>query len=152
VTPIPSKPRVLILCTGNSCRSQMAEGFCRALHSAKLDTCSAGTNPAPHIDPRAVKAMAEVGIDIAHHQSKHLDNFRAQDFALVVTVCDAAHESCPTFPGAKTIHHSFEDPPRLAAAARTDDQAMPHYRQVRDQIKAFITTLPDLIPPSAPVR
>ncbi len=138
------RPRVLFLCTGNSCRSQMAEGFARTMHP-DLDACSAGTQP-QGLNPLAVRAMAEVGIDIAHGTSKTPDACNPATIDLVVTVCDHAHETCPVFPSrAKVLHHSFDDPPRLASGAATDDDAMPHYRRVRDEIRAFIQTLPDTI-------
>jgi arsenate reductase (thioredoxin) len=138
--------RVLFLCTGNSCRSQMAEGFARSLLGDHFAAFSAGTRPSPHgIDPRAVAAMAELGIDISGGHSKSIDELPSVPFDLVVTVCDSAHENCPIFPGAvRVIHHSFDDPPRLAAHARNDAEAMPHYRRVRDEIKVFIATLPAL--------
>ena len=146
-----SKRKVLFLCTGNSCRSQMAEGWARALKSAELDACSAGTSP-HGLNPLAVRAMAEAGVDISHHTSK-----RPQDigvaFDVVVTVCDSAHESCPVWPGARIVHVGFDDPPRLAAGSRSDEEALPHYRRVRDEIRAFIQTLPGAlqhIMPSAP--
>lgn len=133
--------RVLFLCTGNSCRSQMAEGFARALRSDVVEAYSAGTDP-HGMNARAIRAMAEVGIDLSTHHSKHVDSLRDVAFDVVVTVCDSAHEACPVFPGARVVHVGFDDPPRLARDARTDDEAMPHYRRVRDQIRAFIETLP----------
>jgi ACR3 family arsenite transporter len=136
-------PRVLFLCTGNSCRSQMAEGFARARWAGRIDAFSAGT--LPHgLNPLAVRAMAEVGVDISGHHSK-LPEEVGGAFDLVVTVCGAAHEHCPVLPGARVEHVGFEDPPRLAAGSRNDDEAMPHYRRVRDEIRMFIERLPQVV-------
>lgn len=136
------KLRVLFLCTGNSCRSQMAEGWARALKSDCVEAFSAGTQP-QGLNPLAVRVMAEAGVDIAGHQSKSLESLAAQRFDYVVTVCDSAHESCPTAPGfGEIVHVGFDDPPRLARGAATDDEAMPHYRRVRDEIRAFVAGLP----------
>lgn len=132
--------RVLFLCTGNSCRSQMAEGWARALKADVIDAYSAGT--APHgVNPLAVRAMREAGVDISSHTSKRPEQIGVL-FDVVVTVCDAAHESCPMLPGARIVHVGFDDPPRLAKNATSEDEAMTHYRRVRDEIKAFIQTLP----------
>lgn len=134
------RPRILFLCTGNSCRSQMAEGWAKALKGDVLEAHSAGTKP-HGLNPLAVKAMAEVGVDISGHASKRPEEIGV-GFDLVVTVCDSAHESCPVLPGARVVHRGFDDPPRLAAGAASEDEAMPHYRRVRDEIRAFIETLP----------
>lgn len=135
--------RVLFLCTGNSCRSQMAEGWARALKADVIDAYSAGT--APHgVNPLAVRAMREAGVDISSHTSKRPEQIGVP-FDVVVTVCDAAHESCPVLPGARIVHVGFDDPPRLAKNAASEDEAMTHYRRVRDEIKAFIQTLPQAI-------
>jgi len=143
VAPADRNLRILFLCTGNSCRSQMAEGWARALKPGTIETYSAGTSP-HGLNPLAVRAMAEAGIDISTHQSKHADSLRTIPLDFVITVCDSAHESCPIFPGhARVMHRGFDDPPRLAAAARTDEEAMPHYRRVRDEIRRFIETLPE---------
>jgi arsenate reductase len=139
VPPAERRRRILFLCTGNSCRSQMAEGWARALHGDRLEVHSAGTHP-HGLNPLAVRAMAEAGVDIAGHASKRPEEIGGS-FDLVVTVCGSAHESCPIFPGARTVHVGFDDPPRLAAGARGDDEAMPHYRRVRDEIRAFIERL-----------
>ena len=149
----PSRPRVLFLCTGNSCRSQMAEGWAHHLHGAHIDACSAGT--APHgLNPLAVRAMLEAGVDIASHTSKLVEACAPETLDLVVTVCGHAHENCPVFlstnPRTRIVHHGFDDPPKLAADAASDDEAMPHYRRVRDEIMAFIKTLPDLLVHAAP--
>jgi ACR3 family arsenite transporter len=132
--------RVLFLCTGNSCRSQMAEGWARALMSDRIDAHSAGTRP-HGLNPLAVRAMAEAGVDISGHRSKRPEEI-GSDFDVVFTVCDAAHESCPVMPGARIVHVGFDDPPRLAAGAATDEDAMVHYRRVRDEIRAFVERLP----------
>ena len=134
------RPRILFLCTGNSCRSQMAEGWAKALKGDVIEAHSAGTKP-HGLNPLAVRAMAEAGVDISGHASKRPEEIGV-GFDLVVTVCDSAHESCPVLPGAKVVHRGFDDPPRLAAGAASDDEAMPHYRRVRDEIRAFIETLP----------
>jgi arsenate reductase len=137
-----AKLKILFLCTGNSCRSQMAEGWARKLRGDAIDAWSAGT--AKHgLNPLAVKAMAEAGVDISGHRSKILAEVLDVSFDYVVTVCANAHETCPLFPGkAKVIHVGFDDPPRLAAGAKSEAEALPHYRRVRDEIRAFIETLP----------
>lgn len=134
---------VLFLCTGNSCRSQMAEGWARTLHPQTLAAFSAGTRPQT-LNPLAVRAMAEAGVDISLQRSKHLDELAHVNFDFVITVCDAANEACPVFPGdARRLHVSFDDPPKLAANAPSDEAALPHYRRVRDEIRAFIASLPE---------
>ncbi len=136
------KLRVLFLCTGNSCRSQMAEGWARALKGDQIDAFSAGIET-HGLNPRAVKVMAEAGVDISGHKSKPVTDLSTQDFDFVVTVCDHAHESCPLFPGkTKVVHVGFDDPPRLAKNAKSEEEALAHYRRVRDEIKAFVETLP----------
>ncbi len=136
------KLRVLFLCTGNSCRSQMAEGWARALKGDQIDAFSAGIET-HGLNPRAVKVMAEAGVDISGQRSKTVADLSTQDFDFVVTVCDHAHESCPLFPGkTKVVHVGFDDPPRLAKNAKTEEEALSHYRRVRDEIKAFVETLP----------
>lgn len=137
--------KVLFLCTGNSCRSQMAEGFARALHDDRLEPYSAGTAPG-RVDPRAVQVMREAGIDLSGHRSKHLDDVSGVAFDWVCTVCDRANESCPVFPGrVRRLHAGFDDPPRLAADATTEEQALSHYRRVRDEIRAFVEALPGVL-------
>lgn len=139
------RPRILFLCTGNSCRSQMAEGWARRLIGDRFDICSAGIR-AHGLNRIAVQVMADAGVDISAHRSKTIDRLGNLDFDFVVTVCDNAHESCPVFPGAaKKIHQSFDDPPRLAEGAHSDDEAMGHYVRVRDEIRDFIGVLPDLL-------
>jgi thioredoxin type arsenate reductase len=137
------KLRVMFLCTGNSCRSQMAEGWARALKPREIEAYSAGTDP-HGLNPLAVRAMREAGVDISGHSSKRPDEIGVP-FDVVVTVCDSAHEACPVFAGARTVHVGFDDPPRLAKGAASDDEAMPHYRRVRDEIRAFIERLPAAI-------
>lgn len=139
-------PRVLFLCTGNSCRSQMAEGWAHHLLECRVEACSAGTDP-QGLNPLAVRAMAEAGVDISGHWSKSIAQCEPDTLDLVVTVCDHAHEHCPLFTGEiRVIHRGFEDPPRLAANARNDEEALPHYRRVRDEIRAFVESIPGLFP------
>jgi arsenate reductase len=119
----------------------MAEGWARALRAESIEPYSAGTKP-HGLNPLAIRAMAEAGIDISRHTSKRPEDIGVP-FDFVITVCDSAHESCPIFPAAtRILHVGFDDPPRLAASATTDDEAMPHYRRVRDEIRAFIESLP----------
>jgi arsenate reductase len=140
-----AKSRILFLCTGNSCRSQMAEGWCRALRSDKYEAYSAGTS-AKGLNPKAVKVMAEAGVDISGHRSKTVHELLTGGavFDLVVTVCGNAHEHCPVFPGRRTriVHVGFDDPPELEKSAASEEEALGHYRRVRDEIKAFIEGLP----------
>jgi arsenate reductase len=136
------KLKILFLCTGNSCRSQMAEGWTRALKNDLFEAYSAGIEPRA-LDPNAVKVMAEVGVDISSHRSKHLDELKDIDFDYVITVCDNAHESCPMFQGkTKVVHVGFDDPPRLAKQAKTEEDALDIYRRVCNEIKAFVEELP----------
>ena len=138
-----AKLKVLFLCTGNSCRGQMAEGWTRHLKGDVIEPYSAGIAP-KGLDPLAVKAMAEAGVDIAAHRAKHVNELKAIEFDFVVTVCDHAHESCPLFPGkTKVVHVGFDDPPRLARKAKTEEDALAHYRRVRDQIRDFVAALPE---------
>lgn len=126
-----NKERVLILCTGNSARSQMAEGILRHVAAGRFDVYSAGTI-ASFVRPQAIAAMAEIGIDISGHRSKCLDEFHDTAFDYVITVCDNANETCPVFPGpAKRIHWSFDDP---AEAVGSDEQQLAMFRRVRDEI------------------
>jgi len=127
------KPKILILCTGNSCRSHMAEGILRAAASDLFEVHSAGSNPAGYVHPKAIQAMQELGIDISEHHSKSLEEFIEADIHTVITVCDNANEACPTFPGlADRFHWSFEDP---AHAEGTEDEVFQVFRMIRDQIK-----------------
>ena len=126
------KSRVLILCTGNSARSQMAEGLLRDMAGDRFEVESAGVAPS-FVRPEAIKAMREIGIDISDHRSKSIDEFRGQSFDYVITVCDNANEQCPFFPAeTKRIHWSFEDP---AAAVGDEESRLAVFRKVRDQIK-----------------
>jgi arsenate reductase len=138
---MPTRPRILFLCTGNSCRSQMAEGWTRHLHNNTIEALSAGTDP-HGLNPLAIRAMAESGIDISTHRSKHLSEFDPMILDLVITVCDSAHEACPVLPGVRILHVPFEDPPRLAREAKSEEEAMRHYRRIRDEIRDFVSTLP----------
>ena len=127
------KPRVLILCTGNSCRSHMAEGILRAAAGDILDVCSAGSNPAGYVHPQATAALAEIGIDISGHTSKHMNDFLRSDVETVITVCGNADQACPVFPGQVNRHHwPFDDP---AHAPGTDDEIAAEFRRVRDEIR-----------------
>ncbi len=136
------KIKLLYLCTGNSCRSQMAEGWTHALKSDVIEVYSAGLET-HGLNPNAVKVMAEVGVDISLQQSQHLDEFMDLDLDYVVTVCDHAHETCPLFPGtAKVIHYSFDDPPKLSSPDAPEAIKLDGFRRVRDEIKAFVETLP----------
>jgi arsenate reductase len=136
------KLKVLFLCTGNSCRSQMAEGWARKVRPDVIDAYSAGVEP-HGMYARAVKVMSEAGVDISGHHSKHVNELGDVQFDYVVTVCDHAHETCPIFAGkAKVVHVGFDDPPQLAKTAKTEEEALGHYRRVRDEIRAFIDTLP----------
>ncbi len=136
------KLRVLFLCTGNSCRSQMAEGWARELKGDVIEAYSAGVSP-HGVNRLAIQAMKEAGVDIDGQRSKYVDELREVPFDYVVTVCDDAHEACPVFPGkTKVVHVGFDDPPRLAKFARNEEEAMGHYRRVRDEIRGFVETLP----------
>ena len=135
--------KVLFLCTGNSCRSQMAEGWTRHLKADRIEAHSAGIET-HGLNPRAVAVMAEAGVDISAQRSQRVDEFADVDFDYVVTVCGHAHESCPVFPGRTTVRHvGFDDPPALAADCESEDEALAHYRRVRDEIRAYVETLPD---------
>jgi arsenate reductase len=140
-----AKLKILFLCTGNSCRSQMAEGWARHLKSDSIEPCSAGIET-HGLNPKAVQVMAEAGVDISGHKSKHIDEFKQVQFDYVVTVCGHANEHCPVFGGkTKTIHIGFDDPPRLSQDAKNEQEALDCYRRVRDEIKAFVKTLPESI-------
>jgi len=131
-----NKKRVLILCTGNSARSQMAEGLLRHDAGDAFEVESAGTKPGT-VRPEAIKAMQEVGIDIRSHRSKHLDEFEGQRFDYVITVCDNAKEACPVFPGTvKRLHKSFEDPPPFTVG--TNEERMAVFRKVRDELRTYL--------------
>lgn len=137
-----AKLRVLFLCTGNSCRSQMAEGWTRKLKGDSIEPYSAGIEP-HGMNALAVAVMKEAGVDIGGQRSKRVDELSGITFDYVVTVCDQANEACPLFPGrAKIVHTGFDDPPRLARDARSEAEALSHYRRVRDEIRAFVESLP----------
>jgi len=138
------KQNILFLCTGNSCRSQMAEGFCRAMHADKFEVYSAGIEK-HGMNERAMQVMAESGTDISAHYSKTLDDLD-QHYDIVITVCGHADESCPVFPGdTNVIHIGFDDPPKLAKDAASEEEALNHYRRVRDEIATTIASLPERI-------
>jgi len=146
MTPQAAKLKILFLCTGNSCRSQMAEGWCKALQGNFLEVWSAGVET-HGLNERAVEVMGEAGIDISGHHSKLVDDLLHIRFDYVVTVCDHARESCPVFPGpAFLLHRGFADPPALAKTARTDEEALASYRMVRDEIRDFVTNIQDHLP------
>ena len=136
-----NKPDILFLCTGNSCRSQMAEGWARHFHGEAFNFFSAGIET-HGLNPNAVKVMQEAGVDITNHQSKLLKSLEV-DFDLVITVCGHADDHCPAFPGkTKVSHVGFEDPPKLAKEAKTEEEGLQHYRRVRDEIKTFLQNFP----------
>jgi len=139
------KLNVLFLCTGNSCRSQMAEGWARALQGDVIEPYSAGIEK-HGLNPLAVRVMREAGVDISHQRSKTVGELGSAHFDLVVTVCGHADEHCPTLLGApRILHVGFDDPPKLAASARSEEEALVHYRRVRDEIGLFIFTLPEVL-------
>ncbi len=139
------KLKVLFLCTGNSCRSQMAEGWARYLKDDCIEPYSAGIET-HGMNPLAIKVMAEAGVDISSQHSKHVDSLAETPLDYVVTVCDHAHENCPVFHGqAKVVHVGFEDPPKLAINASSEEEALVHYRKVRDAVRDFVKTLPDVL-------
>ncbi len=143
--PEKKKTKILFLCTGNSCRSQMAEGWAKQLKDDTIEALSAGIEK-HGMNKQAIQVMAEAGVDISSHHSKLISELDEQDFDYVITVCDHAHESCPLFPGkAKIIHKGFDDPPRLAAGAASEEEALEQYRRVRDEIKSFVETLPEAL-------
>src|SRR5689334_10717515 len=136
------RKRVLILCTGNSARSQMAEGLLREMGGDRFEVESAGVNPS-QVRPEAVEAMREIGVDISGHRSKSADELVGRDFDYVITVCDNARETCPVFPcRAERVHHSFEDPP--APGAADPESTLAIFRRVRDEIRDWLET--DFIP------
>jgi arsenate reductase len=133
------KKRVLVLCTGNSARSQMAEGLLRHDAGDRFDVESAGLNPG-QVRPEAIAVMEEIGVDISAHRSKHVDEFAGQQFDYVLTVCDNANESCPVLPGqGERLHRSFEDP---AALQGDEQQRLAKFRRVRDEIRDYLQTFP----------
>lgn len=138
------RPNILFLCTGNSCRSQMAEGWCKALYPDKVNAFSAGTTT-HGINARAVQAMKESGVDISNHLSKSVADLKDVTFDIVFTVCSDADENCPVFPGARVIHAGFDDPPRLTRHLTREEDIMAVYRRVCGEIKSFMLDLPGKI-------
>ncbi len=127
------KSKVLILCTGNSCRSHIAEGILRNAASDLIEVASAGSDPSGYVHPKAITALEEIGIDISAHTSKHMNDFLEQEIHTVITVCGNADQACPTYPGQAHRHHwGFEDP---AHAEGSEDEIMEIFRKVRDEIK-----------------
>ena len=138
---MPERIKILFLCTGNSCRSQMAEAWTNHLRKDSYKAYLAGIAP-KGVDPRAIKVMAEAGIDISGQESKDIDSLRDIGFDYVVTLCDNANEACPFFPAkTKLLHRGFDDPPRLAEKAPDEKSALDYYRRVRDEIKAFVENI-----------
>lgn len=140
------KINLLYLCTGNSCRSQMAEGWTRALKGDQIEAYSAGIKT-QRLNPSAVKVMAEAGVDITSQKSQHIEEFKDTKIDVVITVCDHAHETCPWFPAdCKVIHIGFQEPSTMAkeimANGGSEEEQLDCYRTVRDEIKAFVETLP----------
>ncbi len=136
------KIKVMFLCTGNSCRSQIAEGWANHLKSDVMEAYSAGIRPIG-VNPKTIEVMGEAGVDISDHTSKHIDDLAGIDFDYVVTVCDNAREQCPVFPDrAKLVNKAFEDP---YFAAGSEEEIMDVFRKVRDQIKTFIEELPEIL-------
>lgn len=143
------KLKILFLCTGNSCRSQMAEGWARHLKGDVLEAYSAGIET-HGLNPHALKVMAEAGVDISAQRSQNIEEFRDVKFDVVVTVCGHAHETCPFFPGnSRVVHVGFADPPQraseLAQQGASEEDQLNCYRQVRDEIRAFVETLPQAL-------
>ena len=139
------KTTVLFLCTGNSCRSQMAEGWAKYLHGDIIEPYSAGTE-IHGMNQNAILVMAEAGVDISSHHSKTVAEVQNIPFDVIITVCDHAHENCPYFPGkAKRLHAGFDDPPRLAQSIEDQEKKLDCYRKVRDEIRDFIARLPDAL-------
>lgn len=132
---------ILILCTGNSCRSHMAEGILQDALGPGFAVASAGSRPAGYVHPLAIKVLAEIGIDISHHRSKHLDEFLNEPVETVITVCDNADAACPAFPGQLHRHHyPFDDP---AAATGNEEEQLAVFRRVRDEIRRVFTAYAD---------
>ncbi len=139
--------RILFLCTGNSCRSQMAEGWARHLKADIILAYSAGVEK-HGLNALAVKAMAEAGVDISDHQSKTVDELPEVEFDYVITLCGHANENCPYFSGkTRRIHVGFDDPPALAQSAATEEEALSHYRRICDEIQDYVTQLPSTLAP-----
>lgn len=139
------KHKVLFVCTGNACRSQMAEGWARRLHGDAIEPSSAGI-VASGLDPRAVEVMAEAGVDISFQVSELVDKYANEEFDLVATVCDYAAGQCPVFKGArKVIHNPFDDPPMMVWDDQSGEEPLQVYRRVRDEIRAFVEDLPQYL-------
>ena len=143
------KISLLYLCTGNSCRSQMAEGWTRALKGDQIEAFSAGIET-HGLNPNAIKVMAEAGVDISSRKSQHIDEFKETKLDYVITVCNHAHETCPWFPAnCEVIHVGFQDPPKmakeLAEKGGGEEEQLDCYRTVRDEIKTFVESLPDFL-------
>jgi len=137
--------RILFLCTGNSCRSQMAEGWAKALKPGTIEAYSAGIET-HGLNPLAVKVMAEAGVDISRQRSKHIREVMRIPFDAVITLCGHAHDNCPVFPGGiKITHVGFDDPPALAKDLNTEEEILNIYRRVRDEIREFVDSLPDAL-------
>jgi len=142
---VAEKLKVLFLCTGNSCRSQMAEGWARALKGDVIEAYSAGIET-HGMNPHALRVMAEAGVDISGQHSKRVDTLLDVPFDYVVTVCGHANETCPRFPGRATVvHQGFDDPPKLAQGATTEEEILAPYRRVRDEIRNYIERLPEAL-------
>lgn len=134
--------KILFLCTGNSCRSQMAQGWVKKLKGDILLPYSAGVEK-HGIDPKAVQVMSEVGIDISKQQSKLISELAEKDFDYIVTICNDANEKCPVFPGrARRLHQGFDNPPFLSRQAKSEEEILSIYRRVRDEIKSFVEKMP----------
>jgi arsenate reductase len=134
--------KILFLCTGNSCRSQMAEGWARHLRGRDIEAVSAGTE-VHGLNPYAVRVMAEAGVDISGARSKNVREYLDREFDYVITVCDNARETCPFFPGAgRIVHAGFDDPPALAAGIEGEEEKLAIYRRVRDEIRKFVEAIP----------
>lgn len=137
--------KILFLCTGNSCRSQMAEGWARHLKKREVEACSAGIKR-HGMNPHAVRVMEEAGVDMSGHTSKTLDELPDQNFEVVVTLCGHANETCPFFPGqVRRVHRGFDDPPSLCAEMTNEDEILAVYRRVRDEIRDFVAGLPQTL-------
>ncbi|MHC4758066.1 MAG: arsenate reductase ArsC [Planctomycetota bacterium] len=137
--------KLLFLCTGNSCRSQIAEGWAKKLKAEVIEAYSAGIET-HGLNGHAVAVMSEAGVDISSHRSKHVDELKNINFDYVITVCGHANEHCPVFSSnAKIIHVGFEDPPKIALKAESEEETINCYRKVRDEIKSFVEALPDAL-------
>jgi arsenate reductase len=140
-----NKIKVLFLCTGNSCRSQMAEGWTKHLKSDQVEVWSAGIET-HGLNPLAVQVMSEAGVDISTQESQNIRDMLDIPFDYVITVCGHAHETCPVFPGQATVVHvGFDDPPKMAKSVTTEEDKLNCYRRVRDEIRAFVETLPEAL-------